>query len=63
MCSYDSIVTHYFENHNWNLLYFDTVKQEYQKRKAKIDIDTLVDIKAYEPRKIKKSDPQLPLFS
>ena len=44
----------YFDDQNWNLLYFDTIVKQYEKKTTKIDVETIVDIKGAEPPKQKK---------
>jgi 16S rRNA G966 N2-methylase RsmD len=41
----------HFENENWKLLYFDTIRIAYTKQKAKLDIYNLLDKKAIPQRK------------
>jgi len=44
----------HFENENWKLLYFDTIRIAYTKQKTKLDIYSLLDKKA---RPQRKKDP------
>ncbi len=52
----------HFENENWNLVYFDTLKNEYIKKKSEIDIFTLINKKSKINRVKDISDRQLLLF-
>ncbi|MBW1972307.1 MAG: DNA adenine methylase [Deltaproteobacteria bacterium] len=49
----------HFENENWKLIYFDTLRNAYTKQKAKIDIYSLINKKTGTSKKLKGSDIQI----
>ena len=49
----------HFENENWQLIYFDTLRNAYTKQKAKIDIYSLINKKTGTSKKLKGSDIQI----
>jgi len=52
----------HFENENWRLIYFDTLRNAYVKQKAKTDIYGLIDKKANVPKRKEQADKQIRLF-
>lgn len=49
----------HFENENWQLIYFDTLRNAYVKQKAKTDIYSLINKKTGTSKKVKGSDIQI----
>ena len=49
----------HFENENWQLIYFDTLRNAYTKQKAKIDIYSLINKKTGTSKKMKGPDIQM----
>jgi len=49
----------HFENENWQLIYFDTLRNAYTKQKAKVDIDSLINKKTGASKKVKGPDIQI----
>jgi len=49
----------HFENENWQLIYFDTLRNAYTKQKAKVDIDSLINKKTGASKKVKGLDIQI----
>jgi len=49
----------HFENENWQLIYFDTLRNAYTKQKTKIDIYSLINKKTGTSKKLKGSDIQI----
>ena len=52
----------HFENENWKLIYFDTLRREYSKNKAKVDIYSLVGKKTEESKSKSTKSIQHRLF-
>lgn len=46
----------HFENENWQLIYFDTLRNAYIKQKSKIDVYSLINKKTGTSKKLKGSD-------
>lgn len=49
----------HFENENWQLIYFDTLRNAYTKQKAKTDIYSLINKKTGTSKKVKGPDIQI----
>lgn len=49
----------HFENENWQLIYFDTLRNAYTKQKAKTNIYSLINKKTGTSKKLKGSDIQI----
>ena len=49
----------HFENENWQLIYFDTLRNAYTKQKTKVDIYSLINKKTGTSKKVKGSDIQI----
>ena len=49
----------HFENENWQLIYFDTLRNAYTKQKTKVDIYSLINKKTGTSKKVKGPDIQI----
>ena len=49
----------HFENENWQLIYFDTLRNAYTKQKTKTDIYSLINKKTGTSKKVKRPDIQI----
>ena len=52
----------HFENENWRLIYFDTLRNAYVKDKNRVDIYELIDKKVRQSKEENISDKQGRLF-